>query len=438
MISKVIYTYDDLKDSIVVYDQLNASLGVFANAHRIIQQNEDSYWFVLPRKIGLFNWKSNQLEKVMEYYFNDPRMSLVEKFENIVPITNQHSIICLEQGVALIRNELVNATATAESLRFKRITYTYKDKAEIKHPVQGDQKQLRIPYRGNQVSFEVTSAHSSGKQLLYSFNLNGLDNQWSKPEVTNEISFSRLPSGNYNLEVKAYNAFGNVVGSGSYHFEIIPLWYTRTWVIVLFVLLVGIIVFVSIKKVKRHNRQKQERLLSTQHKELMKIQEEQRLLTEKEMVKLRNDNLRKELAFKSNQLASATMASIRKNEVLMELKQELIRQKEVLQYRFPEKYFEKLIRMIERDMTSNEDWDTFEKYFDQAHVNFFSRLKEAYPAITPKDLRLCAYLKMNLTTKEIAPLLSVSPRSVEVHRYRLRKRLELKPEDNLTEFLIAF
>ena len=172
--------------------------------------------------------------------------------------------------------------------------------------------------------------------------------------------------------------------------------------------------------------------------ELHKIQEEQLLLTEKEIVKLRNDNLRKDLAFKSNQLASATMASIRKNEVLIELRNEIMRQKELLQYRYPEKYFEKIIRMIDRNLENNEDWATFEKYFDQAHVNFFSRLKDTHSTLTPKDLKLCAYLKMNLTTKEIAPLLSVSPRSVEVHRYRLRKRLGLDSSDNLTEYLIAF
>lgn len=63
-------------------------------------------------------------------------------------------------------------------------------------------------------------------------------------------------------------------------------------------------------------------------------------------------------------------------------------------------------------------------------------LKDKYPDLTPSDLRLCAFLRMNLASKEIAPLLGISVRGVENHRYRLRKRLNLDADSNLTEFMI--
>jgi len=80
----------------------------------------------------------------------------------------------------------------------------------------------------------------------------------------------------------------------------------------------------------------------------------------------------------------------------------------------------------------------FENLFDQAHANFFKRLKTEFPTLTPSDLRLCAYLRMNLSSKEIAPLINITIRGVEERRYRLRKRLNLPPEHNLTDYILSY
>ncbi|MCX6265797.1 MAG: hypothetical protein NTW16_00355, partial [Bacteroidetes bacterium] len=80
----------------------------------------------------------------------------------------------------------------------------------------------------------------------------------------------------------------------------------------------------------------------------------------------------------------------------------------------------------------------FEELFDQAHENFFRRLKTAFPELTQSDLKLCAYLKLNLSSKEIAPLLNISYRGVETRRFRLRRRLSLDSDNNLVEFVLQF
>jgi DNA-binding CsgD family transcriptional regulator len=71
------------------------------------------------------------------------------------------------------------------------------------------------------------------------------------------------------------------------------------------------------------------------------------------------------------------------------------------------------------------------------HQDFILRLKETYPALTPKELRLCAYLRMNLSSKEIAPLMNISVRGLEISRYRLRKKLNINHEVNLTDFILS-
>ena len=97
---------------------------------------------------------------------------------------------------------------------------------------------------------------------------------------------------------------------------------------------------------------------------------------------------------------------------------------------------QQLVRNIEMDMQLDEEWEQFELHFDQVHENFLKRLREKYPSLTPKDQKLCAYLRMNLSTKEIAPLMKISIRGVEISRYRLRKKLDLDPDTNLIDFMI--
>jgi DNA-binding NarL/FixJ family response regulator len=132
------------------------------------------------------------------------------------------------------------------------------------------------------------------------------------------------------------------------------------------------------------------------------------------------------------------MVLIRKNELLGEIQHELIRQKEELGQRLPAKYFNRLNKILEQGISNDRDWELFEKLFDQAHENFFQRLKTDFPDLTTSDLRLCAYLRLNLSSKEISPLLNITVRGVEERRYRLRKRLQLTSEQNLTEFILSY
>ena len=89
-------------------------------------------------------------------------------------------------------------------------------------------------------------------------------------------------------------------------------------------------------------------------------------------------------------------------------------------------------------MNDSEDWKRFEVNFKELHEDFFERLLKEFPKLTPKDLKLCAYLKMNLSSKEIAPLMGISLRGVEIHRYRLRKKLQIETSEYLSSFLITF
>jgi DNA-binding CsgD family transcriptional regulator len=130
------------------------------------------------------------------------------------------------------------------------------------------------------------------------------------------------------------------------------------------------------------------------------------------------------------------MAIIKKNEFLMEMKEILKTQKEQLGSRYPDKYYDRLLNKIDENMSSQDEWKVFDANFERAHEQFIKTLNARFYDLTPSDLRLCAFLHMNLSSKEIAPLLGISVRGVENHRYRLRKKLNLDADDNLTEYLI--
>jgi DNA-binding CsgD family transcriptional regulator len=98
----------------------------------------------------------------------------------------------------------------------------------------------------------------------------------------------------------------------------------------------------------------------------------------------------------------------------------------------------RIVKMVDQDASLDEDWEQFSKNFDQVHSDFLKRLGDQYPQLSSNDFKLSAYLRMNLSTKEIASLLNISVRGVEASRYRLRKRLGLGTNVNLTEFLMRF
>ena len=94
--------------------------------------------------------------------------------------------------------------------------------------------------------------------------------------------------------------------------------------------------------------------------------------------------------------------------------------------------------MLTGMLNDKENWDIFESYFNEAHRDFIQRLKSEYQDITTGDIRICCLLRMNLSTKEIASLMNISVRAVELRRYRLRKRLQLESDTNLVEFLMKY
>jgi len=188
------------------------------------------------------------------------------------------------------------------------------------------------------------------------------------------------------------------------------------WSIIVALLLLGIAIVVFLKRINTRNK-----LLLTAQNELMKATAEQK--------KLKEQQLKNELEHKESQLSALTLQMLQKNELMLELKSKLDESSASNQD-------SSLQKIIAKGMNHDKEWNDFNSSFESLNKNFYARLKQAYPEISPNDLKLCALIKMNLSIKEMAGILNISPDSVKTARYRLRKKLQLSTEENLTDFIL--
>lgn len=426
-----IYTWDDLNDTIVPYDRLNKEIGDFAAAEKIVPAFNNAYWFLLKDDAALFKITADKGAQLM-YKVTLSRMgiSFAPLFINIVPLNDSLHLFCLENGFALYNSRKKILTGSTR-LIFRSIQLLSAKNDTIFVSLKDHATKLKIPYQYNTLKVKVALTPPGTPFTFFSYKIEGLHTTWTSREANSVIKIERLQPGEYTLRIMAENNTDLPV-SISLPLYVAPPWYRSHWAFVLYGLIV-ICIVLGIRQLFYYR-------LKIHKKKVEKEEEEKRikekLLDEQKYIKLQNEKLATEIAFKNAQLANTTMSLIKKNEILITLREEIETQKKELGNRYPNKLYDRLTKLIEKDLNNEEYWNLFELHFDQTYQNFLSKLKAEYPELTPSDLRLCAYLRMNLSTKEISSLLNISVRGVEVHRYRLRKKLRLNNEQNLVEFLM--
>jgi DNA-binding CsgD family transcriptional regulator len=157
-----------------------------------------------------------------------------------------------------------------------------------------------------------------------------------------------------------------------------------------------------------------------------------------EILKQKEIYLTREMNLKEKELANTTMLVIQKNNFLIKLQSDLMNLNSMPGKELAKNTINTLITRIGKEIDSEKQWKVFNMHIEQVYEDLFKKLIENYPDLTPRELNLCAYLRMNISSKEIATLMNISARGVEISRYRIRKKLRLDREANLTEFMINF
>lgn len=416
-----LYTYNDLNDSIVPYTYLNEHLQEFASAHRIIKAPNNRYWFIAEQKIGCFQIKPNHVQKVKEYPISLFHNLMIPNHENLAVLDDNNVLVCLENGYALLNTatEMGDDNILKYTPWLKHIQIQNKNGKTRTLPAKTNA--IKLPFNFNSLKVQYAFPLLNDEPVEFHYKITGLQEQWSMPTNKSAIEISRIPPGEYTLSVKMTNLWDKPSQIHQLKITVNPPWYQSLPALLSYAIILIILAYLSKKITVRKVR------LNESH-----AREEK----EREIIKLRNENLMSELTFKSQQLANSTMGIIKKNEFLISLKKKIKNQKENLGNRYPDKYYQDLISKIDHNISGDDDWKIFDANFQQTHEEFIGEMKKTYPDLTPNDLRLCAFLRINLTSKEIAPLLGISVRGVENHRSRLRKKLKLASDDNLTDYIL--
>lgn len=429
------YTYDDISGKIIVYNELNASLGLASRAYRIVKFKADTYWLIRDTEASLYSIKPGATRLLDVVHYSDFKSQTVDDYQNIIPFADDWCFITLENGLALYRLNSTRLT-TGRPIRLQLKQLTISDaRMQNQESLDLTQEKPDIPNVKNNLTFQVYYPdYSQMNNLRFSYLLEGRDKVWTEPVASTKKAYSFLPYGKYQLQINVSTSSGQHLSSFSYVFEVEPPFYWSVLARFVYILLILLLIYGIFLAIRKRYHKKHLTLQKTQEEKQKKEIEKR----EQEIVALKNEKLEAELTLKSKELAESTMSLINKNEMLARIKEEVSRQKEALGSQYPNKYYDKLVRMIDENIGSEDDWLRFQANFDRIHENFFRNLHRDFPDLTANDLRFCAYLRLNLSSKDIAHLMNISLKGVEVARYRIRKKINLPSHKSLTEFMIEF
>lgn len=401
-----------------------ASLDIFAHAEGIYPGPDNLYWLTAGNQAGLFHREDGNGTLKCRILFDNYQMNLVTSDPRVIFLNDSLNLVSTMQGTLLVntRRLIAGGLGGLTMPRFRRIEYAGPEKT-ICLPV--DTGRIALPHDFRAFTLYVgTTIFTPNHQISYK--LEGVSSEWSPWQKDGKISFLQLPEGAYELRVRKYVVKGPFPEI-SLLIQVRPPWYNTLWAYLVYILLAWLIGRWSLKYYLRGvHREEQRRLEAERQAEQQRIH------------RMKNELLEAELQNKTNELMLQTSALVKRNQSIQSFLDELERQKETLGDRYPNKLYGKLRTLMEEALNDQADWLQFETYFNSAHQNFRERLREQYADLTAGDLRICCLLRMNLSTKEIASLLNVSVRAVELRRYRLRKRLALEGDTNLVDFLMKF
>ncbi|MDX2302760.1 MAG: triple tyrosine motif-containing protein [Microscillaceae bacterium] len=439
-----IYEYDPPSSTILKSKMYSTIFG--QKPIRYLKEDEKgNIWFVQDKMIGVVDFSTG---KPKIHYIPELKNKIVSGFENIFPYNSRNILVGGEPGFYHLNYEKylenikpfsayvsqVKTSGAIDSVLFGGYVYNGRQ----------DNTTITIPYKLNSLLFAYTaSVYGQPSGLEYSYYLQGFDLGWSDWDSNTEKEYTNLPAGTYTFQVKARKSPSHESSVYQFSFTITPPWYQTIWAYIFyFILSIGFLFALLKYQALRHRKKLEVKRLA----DLKKFEEEQKQQaylhqfelaeSEKEIVQLRNEKLDAEIKHKNAELANATMNLVQKKEFILKLKKELQQFQKNAKVGNDNVELKKLLKILAEEEKLDEEWDNFLLHFNVVHRDFLTILKKKFPTLNPRDLRLCAYLRMNLNSKEIAPLLGISLRGVEISRYRLRKKLALPTEINLTEYLL--
>ena len=415
---------------------------------------EGNIWFCSGKTIGVVHFMEDK--KFVITYFPELKGQILSGFENIYPYNAENIFISSEKGIIHLNYKKYISTQRTLSVLIGNVKVIghsdstifggyfpgksgglYKQSDGLYKPSESLYKQseseiLEFSKNDNSFHFEFSSpAYSLQSNIEYSYKLEGYDKNWSSWSPKTEKDYTNLPEGKYTFLVKAHDNLEAESEAASYAFLIDPPFYKTVWAYIFYGLVFLLALYLlnlwqkrSLDRQRIKYEEKQAQIIAVHNLEIEK--------SEKEIIKLQNEKLANEVLLKKRELANASMHLVEREDALARVKEELQTLYKKTGHNHDVKTALQLVNELEK---SKSNWDQFASHFNEINNDFLKKLKIKFPNLTNADLKVCAYLQLNLSTKEIAQLMNISVRGVDISRYRLRKKFQLSREQTLNDFL---
>ncbi|MAS20711.1 MAG: Two component regulator three Y domain-containing protein, partial [Leeuwenhoekiella sp.] len=399
------YRYNSISDTLEEFEDLKAY-----TAYALLSNQDNSYWFKNRNGAGLIytNFSSDSI------FIEEPLLEsrIIKNYEKIVKRNDSIYYITLNEGFARLNLAQLQRNNANQNLSTPLL-----NGIKTNNKALALDQSIEIPFKeAGQIEIAIAAPQLHNPKFFYSLS-NGLSGQ-----SNGTLNFQNLQAGSYTLKI--WPELNGQRGDQPLNvtFLIKRPWYLSNLMIVVYVLLlfgvIFLVAYINKQKLNKHRRELEERLV--------KEQERKNQLAER-------NSLLEEINAKRKELANTTYLAAKRNSSLIDIKNDL---EAVKDKGDNQKKVNSIQNKINHIIDAKDNWKVFETTFKEINNDFFQQLLENHPTLSSKDLKLCAYLKMNLSTKEIAPLMAISVRGVEIHRYRLRKKLDLKSGKNLSKYLI--
>jgi DNA-binding CsgD family transcriptional regulator len=446
-----IYKYDKKTDQFVREPFFSNLLGDHVQLWHIREDAFGNIYFTGRDQIGLLRRNTAGNYTVEANSFNKIRGFLNDDLENMIVLENNEVLFGAKEGfIHYDPNVKMNAesrfkthirkfstTTTGDSLLFYGNYVSDKRITEI----QSENEIITLPYKKNSVNFTFSATSFEGNgEVMHQYYLDKFEKTWSEWTPQTQKEYTNLREGKYTFHVRSRNVYGEISKEMTFQFFIDPPWYRTALAYVIYGCTVLGLLYTGFGLLDRKHKHEKRLMNIQQQKELIRKDNELEILAQKtqdEITRLKNEKLEAELMHMNKELGTSTVLILNKNEFIAGVKDNLrsISKKSSEEV---SKELTRLVRDIEGNLSSDQDWEHFQMHFDNVHGDFSRRFRAAYSVLSPQDMKLSAYLRMNLSTKEIAHLLNISVRGVEISRYRLRKKLQLDRKLNLQEYILNF
>jgi len=427
-----IYNLHEKQDVFVLDRDFDNQLGLYPRIWNMHEDQNKNIWFFDQNGAHVLLKPSDSWYQLYSQPLGGLRFKMNKHNEFVLPI-DQRTLFATINGFAIFDSlyakdyrfhykamiRKVQIIGEKDSTAFDGET-VYED---FKHAFPKLKNKFTFSSQVQTFRFECASPFFENEdKLKYSFFLEGYDKQWSDWDEGSRREYTHLPKGKYIFHVVARNSFGVESHEDSFVFNISTPWHqSMTAYFVYFM----IFVFIGLKLINTYShkiRAKSQAVSLIQKKEIYYLNKQLEVLVKEQ---------------KKRELNVLTRFLIKKNELLIHLKTRIedlmIKSNQEMKAELPE-----LVRNIDESADTDEDWVCMEDGFELLFDSFLKKLKTSFPELAYSELKLCAFIKMEIGNKEIASLMNTSLRGVDGYRYRIRKKLNLNREDNLNEFLSNF